>query len=275
MTGIRVLSLGMIMCAAIATVGQEQKTNMGQQNLCSDFTVVEFRRYLVREGQRENFGKYFDAYFPEAMQQLGAIAAGQFYERDNPLHFTWIRGFHSMDDRAKANANLYYGPVWHEHKALMNSLMTDSDNVLLLHAIEPECGIAVLPSVDPVKEPDGAKGIAVAQVFAVKPERLKEFEEAARKEVAAYQSAGVKETGLFETLDVTNNFPQLPVRTDGPFVVWFGVARDASVVEQQFRPLAMKAAEELKSAGFLRAETELVILDPTSRSRMRWLPEWR
>jgi hypothetical protein len=31
-----------------------------------DFQVVEFRRYTVRDGEREHFATYFESYFPEA-----------------------------------------------------------------------------------------------------------------------------------------------------------------------------------------------------------------
>ena len=57
-----------------------------------DFQTIEFRRYTVKPGERYHFAQYFDAYFPEAFQQLGAIAAGSFLERKNP------NGFH-MDSR--------------------------------------------------------------------------------------------------------------------------------------------------------------------------------
>src|SRR5207245_5099943 len=76
-------------------------------NLPSNYQVVEFRRYTVREGEREHFAQYFEALFPESFQQLGAIAFGDFTERDIPLHFTWIRGFHDMDERARVNAAFY------------------------------------------------------------------------------------------------------------------------------------------------------------------------
>src|SRR5712671_1013708 len=112
-----------------------------------DFQVIEFRRYTVKEGEREHFAQYFESYFPEAFQQLGAIAVGQFYERKKPLGFTWMRAFHNMDDRAKINAAFYYGPLWKEHKPTLNGLMTDSDNVLLLRPLSPERGITVLPAV--------------------------------------------------------------------------------------------------------------------------------
>ena len=62
-----------------------------------NFQVLEFRRYTIKTGERQTFCKYFDTYFPEAFQQLGAIAAGSFLERDNETGFTWIRGFHTID----------------------------------------------------------------------------------------------------------------------------------------------------------------------------------
>ena len=53
-----------------------------------DFQVIELRRYKVREGRRESFARYFESFFPEAFQQLGAIAFGQFFERaqSRPIH---------------------------------------------------------------------------------------------------------------------------------------------------------------------------------------------
>src|SRR5260370_6928011 len=103
-----------------------------------DFKVLEFRRYAIKAGEREHFAQYFESFFPDAFQQLGAIAVGEFFERKNNLAFTWIRGFHDMDDRAKINAAFYYGPLWKEHKQTLNGLMTDSDNVLLLRPLRSE-----------------------------------------------------------------------------------------------------------------------------------------
>jgi hypothetical protein len=111
---------------------------MKSSSLLTDFQVVEFRRYTIRDGEREHFAQYFESYFPEAFQQLGAVAIGQFLERGNDFRYTWLRAFHDMDDRAKVNALFYYGPLWKEHAATLNSLMTDSDNVLLLRPLSPE-----------------------------------------------------------------------------------------------------------------------------------------
>jgi hypothetical protein len=121
----------------------------------TDFEVIELRRYTIKDGARENFAEYFEAYFPEAIEQTGAIIAGSFFERNHPNGFTWIRGFHTMEARAIADAAFYYGPVWREHRKTMNDLLTDSDNVLQLWPLSRERGITILPAVDPLVEPDG------------------------------------------------------------------------------------------------------------------------
>jgi NIPSNAP len=202
------------------------------------FEVIELRRYTIRPGEREHFAEYFDAYFPEAFQQLGAIAFGQFFEEDEPSRFTWLRGFRDMDARAVVNSAFYYGPVWKEHKPTVNPLMLDSDNVLLLRSLRP---IPVLPAVDPVREaaPRGAVGM---HIFRQADGLVEEVEYAYRK----YECAG-----LLVTLDAPNNFPQLPVRMDGPWVVWLGLFEDA----RDFEPI---------DGG------EVVVLTPTRRSRLRY-----
>jgi hypothetical protein len=237
-----------------------------------DFQAFEFRRYTIKEGEREHFAQYFESYFPEAFQQLGAIAAGSFFERRNQLGFTWIRGFHTIEDRAVANAAFYYGSVWKEHKKTLNDLMTDSDNVMLLRPLSLERGIPILSAVDPVTEANGAQGIVVAQIFAVKANRVEAFAKEAEATFASYRAAGAREAGVLVTLDVTNNFPQLPIRTDGPYLVWLGIFRDNQMLENEFAPVAERSLPSLSATGLLRAAPEIVILDPTHRSRLRWLP---
>ena len=238
----------------------------------SDFQAFEFRRYTIKDGEREHFARYFESYFPEAFQQLGAIAAGSFFERRNHFGFTWIRGFHTIEDRAIANAAFYYGPVWKEHKKTLNDLMTDSDNVMLLRPLSLERGVPILPAVDPVTETNGAQGIVVAQIFAVKANSVEAFAKEAEITFASYRAAGAREAGVLVTLDVTNNFPQLPIRTDGPYLVWLGILRDNQTLENEFTPLAERSLPSLSGTGLLRAAPEIVILDPTHRSRLRWLP---
>jgi hypothetical protein len=234
------------------------------------FTVIELRRYTLADGVRTRFAEYFDSFFPEAMQQLGAIAAGDFLDRNNPAMFTWIRGFHSMDERARVNAAFYYGPVWKEHRTTANSMMIDSDNVLLLRPVSERHPLLVLPSVDPIHEPDGAHGVIVSLLFAVKPDRLDPFIAEAEHSIAT-RPPDVREAGLFVTLDEKNNFPQLPVRTDGPFVCWLAVVKDDASLARVER-WTTEVIQRLKPTGALRADPELMVLDPSKRSRLRWLP---
>lgn len=239
----------------------------------TDFQVIEFRRYTIKEGEREHFAQYFESYFPEAFQQMGAIVFGQFFEHKNPVGFTWMRGFKNTDARAIINSGFYYGPLWREHASTMNSLMVDSDNVLLLRPLSSAQGVVVLPAVDPIKETKGAQGIVIAQIFPVKPSSVDAFAQRAEETFASYRAAGAREAGVLVTLDVPNNFPQLPVRTDGPYLVWLGIVKDNTTLETQFASLAERSTQTLSATGLLRSAPELVILDPTHRSRLRWWSE--
>lgn len=245
---------------------------MSGNELLGKFPVVEFRRYAIKPEAREDFARYFDSYFPEALQQSGAIALGQFLERDNRSHFTWIRGFHDIEARATANAALYDGPVWKEHRSTMNEHMLDHTNVLLLHPLNSERGIPVLPAVDPVRENEAARGVVVAQVFAVKPAGIDEFSHHAEVAFADYRSKCVREAGVLTTLDVPNNYPRLPFRTDGPYLVWLGVLENDEILNARLRPAAERAAESLLATGLVRSSPELIVMDPTRRSRLRWMP---
>jgi NIPSNAP len=234
------------------------------------FQVFEFRRYTIKPGKREQFARYFESYFPEAFQQLGALAVGEFFERD-PDGFTWIRAFRSIEDRAIINGAFYYGPVWKEHKATLNELMLDSDNVLLLAPLHPQDGIAVLPAVDPVTEASGAQGIVVAQIFSVVPGRMAALAEQANSAFAQYRHAGACEAAVLATLDVPNNFPQLPVRTDGPYLVWIGVIKDEASFKSKLSSLMTESGHALAGTGLVRGEPETTTMTPAPRSRLRWV----
>lgn len=227
------------------------------------FPVIEFRRYTTVEGGQAAFSRYFETLFPEAFQQLGALALGQFTERGNPNSFLWLRGFSSWEQRAVVNAAFYYGPVWKEHKATLNGLMTDSDNVLLLRPWREGSGVPVMPAVDPVLEADGAQGEAVAILCTVQPGQLERFAELAAPAFETWQEAGWRPAGTLVTLDMPNNFPQLPVRGDGPHLVWLGIAAPGTTPP---------AIEALGSAAreLLRELPESIPLRPTQRSRLRF-----
>jgi hypothetical protein len=233
------------------------------------FDVVELRRYTVSPGQRARFAAWFDAYFPEAFEQLGAMVFGQFLERDAPDHFFWLRGYHDMLDRPVINSAFYYGPLWREHRTRVNAILPDSDNVLLMRAIAGH-SIPVLPAVDPVDESRGAHGILVVQLLPVAKGRADAVASALANAATRYPHEGVFDAGLLRTLDAPNNFPQLPVRADGEWVAWIGMARDAGALSRL--QAAMDAVERQLDAGDdLRARAERIVAAPTPRSRLRWL----
>src|SRR5262249_42651135 len=92
----------------------------------------------------------------------------------------------------------------------------------------------------------------------------------AEESFAGYRAAGATEAGVLVSLDVPNNYPRLPIRTDGPFLVWVGVVKDAAALKERLAPLAGRAASALEAQGLPRDKPELVALDPTPRSRLRW-----
>jgi len=157
----------------------------------------------------------------------------------------------------------------------MNDRMLDYTNVLLLRPLSPERAVPILPAVDPVSEADGARGVVVAQIFAIKVSSVDAFAQQAEATFASYRTAGVREAGLLVTLDVPNNFPRLPFRTDGPYLVWLVIIKDDQTLESRFYPLAERSSRTLSATGLLRGAPELVVLDPASRSRLRWFTEWQ
>jgi hypothetical protein len=237
----------------------------------TNYSVVELRRYTIKAGERDRFARYFESYFPEAFEQLGAMVFGQFLERERPTMFTWLRGFHDMDARALVNSAFYYGALWKEHRTTMNDLMVDSDNVLLLQPIDDSAALPVLPAVDPLEDPSGSRGVVVAQIFAVRPGELEAMTQRAAPHFARYRAAGSRQAAVLASLAAKNNFPQLPVREDGPYLVWLGLLRDDASCATPFRALMEEASQALVASGLLREKPEVVVLDPTPRSRLRWL----
>lgn len=239
-----------------------------------ELPVIELRRYVVKPGERERFARRFEGYFPEAFQQMGAVILGQFLERADASRFTWLRGFPSYEARAEMNGEFYSGWLWKEHAAQMNATMSDVSDVLLLRPIEKGRGVPMLPAVDPSATRVGA-GMVIVQIFQVEPGKTEAFVKQAEETFARYRAAGAKEAGVLITLDRPNNFPRLPVRADGPHLVWLGVVEDKQALDARFAPVLAEGRRTLAATGMLRGEPELVLLDPTERSRLRWLPEWK
>ncbi len=141
--------------------------------------------------------------------------------------------------------------------------------VLLLRPVDPRRPVMVLPAVDPVAEPGGASGVAAALIFPVHLGHVQEFARDVQAGLAPSEAAGFVTRGccIRSTL---NNFPQLPIRTDGPFVVGLGVMHDERVLQNRFLPLERRVEGWLEQSPFLNGPPEPVILTATRRSRLRW-----
>jgi hypothetical protein len=237
----------------------------------NDYQVIELRRYPVASGQRHRFLSYFDQWFPAAFEQLGVIVFGEFYERGSQ-NFTWVRGFHTNGDRAIADASFYYGSVWLEHRDLINSLLPGvDDNVLQLRPLTPQTSVPVFPVVNPPGDPSSTRGVVVIQIYAVKKQDMGSFSAQALRELARYRIGDVRAAGVLVSLDTPNDFPLLPVRTDGPYLVAIHIVRNPSVLTRSFDPLAREVNRALARTGMLRRPVETLLLDPGRYSRLRWL----
>jgi quinol monooxygenase YgiN len=161
----------------------------------SDFeAVVELRRYTLHPGRRDELIELFEREFVEPQEAAGAHLFGLFRSRAAPDEFVWLRGFRSMEARKAALEEFYFGPAWRAHREAANATMVDSDDVLLLRPVRR--GLAAPP-------PGSGLHVTVSSLSpSLSPPPDSAF-------------------AAFETEPSENTFPQLPVRTDGPFSVWF------------------------------------------------------
>lgn len=179
-------------------------------------TVIELRRYLMQPGRRDDLIELFEREFITGQQAVGIDVLAVFREPEAPDRFTWLRSFADMPARAKALAAFYGGPLWQAHRTAANATMVDSDDVLLLR---PSSGLAGLPGLGP------AQRAAVPRPWRAVVLPLAEPADGALRERAvvpwlrSLRDAGAQELAVFETEPAPNNFPRLPVRTDGPVLV--------------------------------------------------------
>jgi hypothetical protein len=168
--------------------------------------VLELRRYTLHPGRRDELIELFEREFVEPQEAADAHLFGLFRVPASPDTFLWLRGFRSMEARKEALEDFYFGPAWKAHRDEANETMIDSDDVLLLRPVLR--GLTAPPPGPELYFSVGAPGPAPASAFAA-----------------------------FETEPSPNTFPQLPVRADGPFSVWFSRTGPGTLLEPTERSL--------------------------------------
>jgi hypothetical protein len=164
------------------------------------WAVTELRQYTLHPGTRPAFVSLFERTFVESQEQLGIRLLGQFEDRDDPDRFIWIRSFPDMPTRKRALTEFYYGPVWAAHRDEANAMMVDSDNVHLLQPVSVSPGqLSLARDVEDAGDPAD---------YAI---LLRDGNEAVDLDGCA---SSLDVVAVLRTLQVENNFPQLPVITD-------------------------------------------------------------
>jgi hypothetical protein len=226
--------------------------------------VVELRRYTLRPGQRDTLVELFDANFVESQEAVGIDVIGQFRDLDDPDVFTWVRGFQSMEERARGLTDFYGGETWHAHSRAANATMLDSDNVLLLRPGRPESAFFLPACREDADAPTGYVATVILQLEpgAVESDIVSFFELAITPGLAA---AGGSVLGYFVTEPSTNTFPALPVREDVNVFVCFVGCADRLTLERVADPRCRLSRTTGEAPG-LACSAETLRLEPTARS---------
>ncbi|RZJ02876.1 MAG: NIPSNAP family protein [Brevundimonas sp.] len=216
--------------------------------------VIELRQYTLKPGRRDAFIALFEREFVETQEAVGIRLIGLFRDLDDPDRFVWLRGFADMAARKLALETFYFGPVWAEHRAAANAEIVDSDDVLLLAAAG-----AGFPSVD---NPDVSRNdVILAGVHRLTDPPAADLDQQIR---ASLTAAGLRPLAVLATESAENTFPRLPVRTDGPFAVWFAFADEGTQ--------AAMALDGRDFAGRVGPRLQTLRLAPTPRSRLQGRP---
>lgn len=165
--------------------------------------VVEFRQYTLHPGQRDVLADIFLRHFVDSQEAAGMRILGVYYDLDREDRFVWMRSFPDMVARKAALTRFYFeGEAWRRHGSAANATMVDTSDVLLLRPLTE------------LTVPTGPRLVATIQPS------------------AAAMPSGEAALRL-ETNPAENDFPQLPVRTDGPWLVWLN-AFDTDAAQQAY-----------------------------------------
>jgi quinol monooxygenase YgiN len=243
--------------------------------------IVELRQYDLVPGTRETLIDIFDRHFIESQEGEGMAVIGQFRDLDNPDSFVWLRGFADMASRKRALAGFYGGPVWSTHRDAANATMLRFDNVLLLRPAWPDAGFALdmhdRPAAGPADHPAPEAGtqadtLVTANVITVRDDADAFAAWHRQHMLPILTDAGVDVVAAFVTESAENDYPALPVRTDGKVLVIFSRFAGQPALDSARLRLAASpawAAASKAAAPYVQGPPQTLRLQPTARSLLR------
>lgn len=160
--------------------------------------IYELRQYTLHPGKRDTLLDLFERHFLAGQEACGMTVPAYFRDAADPDRFVWFRAFPDMAARKDALTCFYDGPVWKEHREVANATMIDSDDVLLLRAVDER---ATFPSSRPCTLTVYS---FAAPIDAVLLERVK-------RDLTA--------PVLLQTEPAENTYPRLPVRVGEHVIV--------------------------------------------------------
>lgn len=237
--------------------------------------VLELRQYITWPGRRDTLLALFEREFIESQEEQGIRVLGQFRDLNDPLRYTWIRGFESMPARKAALTAFYGGPVWQQWRAQANATLYDNDDVLLLKPDQPGSGFSVAAGARaPVGAPSPAAGLVVVTIYYFRDPVSDAFRARFASELApVFARNGATILGSFVSETSPNTFERLPVRENVNAFVWFARFDDRAALERYNERLGQDT--RWRDALFgplyksLARTPETLLLAPGARSLLR------
>jgi hypothetical protein len=128
--------------------------------------------------------------------------------------------------------------------------------------------------VDPVLDASNEPGVVAAAIYTIRPDEEVSFLTRSGPVFESFRRIGLREVTVLRSLEANNTFSQLPIRTDGSFVVWVGIAPRSAALDLDALDKMDVTRSPRSVESVLRSPPEVVILDPTRRSRLRWRADW-
>jgi hypothetical protein len=177
----------------------------------AEASVVELRQYRLVPGGLGTLLDLFETYFVSGQEASGIHVGAILLDPDDECRFTWMRGFHEMEQRREALETFYYGPVWQRHRAVANPTLEDNDDVLLLRPTDPPH-----PPAGPGRQEPGEVVHLAVVVHGGGTSFESWMAETVHPLLERHLGTGI---AMWRTEPAVNTFESLPVRVDRA-VVW-------------------------------------------------------